>query len=57
MRNDYVGFGILRDTIKARERILKVLIKNDMTIEEKTLIRISVNNLDHKEIFKKIKEL
>jgi hypothetical protein len=57
MRNDYVGFGILKDITKYRERVLKVLIKDGMSIEEKTLIRISVSTLNYKELINKLKEL
>jgi hypothetical protein len=57
MRNDYTGFGILKDITKYRERVLKVLIKEGMGIEEKTLIRISVNSLNYKELVNKLKEL
>jgi hypothetical protein len=56
MRNDYTGFGILKDMTKYRERVLKVLIKEGMGTEEKTLIRIYVNNLNYKELVKKLKE-
>lgn len=57
MRNDYVGYGILKDIAKYKLRILNALIKESMTIEEKTLIRISVNSLNYKELIKKLKEL
>ena len=57
MRSDYAGFGILKDITKYRDMILKVLIKEGMGIEEKTLIRISVNSLNYKELVKKLKEL
>ena len=57
MRNDYAGFGILKDITKYRKRVLKVLIKEGMGIEEKTLIRISVNRLNYKELIIKLKEL
>ena len=57
MRNDYVGFGILKDITKYREKVLKVLIKEGMGIEEKTLIRISINSLNYKELVNKLKEL
>jgi len=57
MRNDYIVFGILKDIVKYREKLFKSLIKENMGIEEKTLIRISVNNLNYKELVKKLKEL
>ena len=57
MRNDYAGFGILKDITKYRERVLKMLIKEGMGIEEKTLVRIYVNTLDYNELIKKLKEL
>jgi len=57
MRNDYIGFGILKDMPKYRERILGRLIHKGMGPEEKTLIRISVNNLNYKELVKKFKEM
>lgn len=57
MRNDYTGYGILKDIGKYRERVIKAMIKEGMGIEEKTIIRISINNLNYKELIKKIKEL
>lgn len=57
MRNDYVGYGILKDTIKYKNRLIEMLITQDMNIEQKTMIKIKVNNMSYKEVVQALKTL
>ena len=57
MRNDYVGYGILKDMNKYQKQCLDVLIKESMSIEEKTLIRIDILSLNYKDLVKRVKSL
>lgn len=57
MRNDYIGFGILKDTIKYKEKLAKLLIDKETDIEKKTLIRIYVNKMSYNEVVKKLEQL
>ncbi len=57
MRNDYIGFGLLKDVSKYKQKVLNTLINESMTIEEKTQIRIEINNLSYKELLLKTKKL
>jgi hypothetical protein len=57
MRNDYTGYGILKDIEKYKIRILKVMLKSVTCAEKKTLIKIQVNGMNYKELVNKLKEL
>lgn len=57
MRNDYTGYGLLKDCAKWAREILDILIIPGMDMEQKTLIRIQVANMNHKELALKLKEV
>lgn len=57
MRNDYAGYGLLKDCAKWAREILDSLIIPGMDIEQKTFIRIQVANMNHKELALKLKEV